>query len=146
MKKLKLTLALVTAIVGFSSAARADTRYPLTCRGGGAIRWELNRGYDTWVGANSVKDQIMLTFAHAKVASSGGLLPGQCAWSDRPLSSTEPTMICMTVAYDLLLAVGADGVLRAFTENGTGVIDGLKLDSQYMTFWVYNDKQGCLRQ
>ena len=151
--------SLVAAILAvFPVESRAATTYPLTCRGGEGI--QLNMNHNTGSGAqfgqpvtSNVNNNLVVSFLKAAVASSGGLKPGECAWSDRPMRSNEPSRMCITdVSVEIIMETNQDGSFSTFTiinnrnnTNAIKAIEGLLYPSQYQTFWVYNDGLGCLR-
>lgn len=58
--------------------------FPMACMGGGNMRVAMRTSERPW---------FSITFDKASTGVSGGaLLPGQCAWLDRPLNSAEPTL------------------------------------------------------
>ena len=74
-----------------SPHAPGRREFPLNCRGGGELV------FDTLiVVADSNLARLSLTFAASPTASGPqgqGLVPGSCAWVDRPLSDAEPRRV-----------------------------------------------------
>ena len=148
----------LVAIVGLalsSDTAWAQQRYPLVCRGGAGINLRLNHNESGWIGANSITNNLIMSFQKSPWASYLGLQPGECAWSDRALTSSEPGIMCVSnVSVDIVMSTQQNGYLKAFTYTNnrtsgnavaTNVMEGMLYNTQYQTFWVYNDRQGCLR-
>lgn len=142
-------------VVAAAQPSWAQTRYSLTCRGGAGIQLGLYHNENMSIGANSINNNLVVSFRKAAGASWAGLWPGECAWSDRPLASSEPQYICISnVSAFIGFNVTPDGRYEAFTftnnkspanDVATRALNGLRRDTQYQTFWVYNDRQGCLR-
>ena len=84
-KPIVLALLIVT---GFALPSRAEQSYVLTCRGG--------------AGMLAIADQrvsnphifVEITYKRASQgAGSQAPAPGKCAWMDRPVSKSEPTVL-----------------------------------------------------
>ena len=90
--------------------------YPLTIRGGGTLTIACD-------GSNGV----LIHFQPAPGPVYMGLAPGQGSWSDRALSSGEPTTIYDSAA------------------DAAQYVDRLLLSDQYVILQVYNDGQGHMR-
>jgi hypothetical protein len=140
-----LTFVLLTFA---SSQAFAQTRYALTCRGGGGI----------WVDVNSstayTGSSVSVWFSRGTKPSYQGLNTGECTWSDRGMWSSEPNRLCMNnVAMKVSQwAPGSGGfefLYFSFSSSTPdpvrNAINGLAYDWQYQTFYVYNDGNGCMR-
>ena len=56
-------------------------------------------------------------------------------------------MMCISsAAMDMAFHPDGTGGFYLVTLNGASkYIDGLRRDTQVMTFWVYNDRNGCFR-
>jgi hypothetical protein len=157
MKPLRFLTASAMAIVftlGTALPAFAVTKYPLICRGGSGLWLDIYKSHPTWIGSSFIGNSILLGFNHGTTPSYVGLKPGECTWSDRGMGSKEPTRICMDgVGVEVALRnTGTGGWTLAFVDPNTGTADqvvralsGLIHDSDYQTFWVYNDGTGCMR-
>ena len=64
-------------------AAAAPQSYPLQCRGGAGT-----------LGVSTVDNSAVFFFTKSSGPANAGLAPGQCAWLDRPVSTSgEPTCL-----------------------------------------------------
>ena len=78
------------------------------------------------------------------------LLPGTCAWVDRPINAAEPDIIAHNIPPGLHYQVDFDrpggNVIHFRPHNGAyGWVDDLHNPNKLWTFYVYNTRQGELR-
>jgi hypothetical protein len=149
------SLVAIVVVVVSADTSWAQQRYPMVCRGGAGIYLSLNHNEGGSIGGNSINNNLILSFRKSPWASFLGLQPGECAWSDRALASSEPSLMCVSgVSVNIVMSTQENGYLKAFTYTNntssanavaTKAVEGLLYNSQYQTFWVYNDRQGCLR-
>jgi len=86
---LRVLLSLALALSA-APAAAAPPSYPLACAGGGEMGVE--------VGGDADGVMLRIRFQHgSRPATAGGLLPGQCAWSDRGMDPSEPTVLTVAL-------------------------------------------------
>ncbi len=156
------TLAVLLATAGI---ARAQTTFPLVCRGANSL---APMQYAIYPGSSS--SWLMVYFTKGTQAYSAATLqPGQCTWLDRGLRYAEPAVLVQilpgTINTPVFLGVrgtlppmaistgGADAAKAPYfpldvsareLEGGTPVGNTLFNSSQYYTFNVYNDGQGHL--
>jgi len=98
-------------------AAEASTNYPLTCRGGGAFEVRQD-----------AEGHVQIGFAAAPEHAAAGLNPGECSWSDRPLSDKEPHTLCDD------------------TEGARDLVAALARQDETVTAYVHYDPvSACLR-
>jgi len=145
----------IVALAFSANTTWAQQRYPMVCRGGAGINVVLNHNEGGSIGANGINNNLIMSFRKSPWASYLGLQPGECAWSDRALASSEPGIMCVSnVSVNIVMSTQENGYLRSFTYTNnrtsgnavaTNVLEGLLYNTQYQTFWVYNDRQGCLR-
>lgn len=85
-RSIRLVCLLTTAILGmWTAAAVAEPKsYPLTCRGGGDMRFMFWTD-DDW----DTRFRVYFRRA-AKSAAEQPVPPGHCAWLDRPIGANEP--------------------------------------------------------
>ena len=81
---------LVLALAAGPAASQEPKAYLLMCKPGNNL---LN--VEHLVGRNGLYVNITMTFSRSGKAASAGLGPGQCAWSDRGVSSREPAVLSM---------------------------------------------------
>jgi hypothetical protein len=140
-----LFAAAVTCLA--ASGVKAQTTFPLVCRGGGS---KLFLSHLPVSGLPLA--EVRLVFEKAPTGGSANLQPGQCAWQDRPVAASEPLTICRTSfqvrASFALLRDRQPQVSRPRLSDGTldplGRMVGPDGD-QIFTFMVFNDFAGCLR-
>jgi hypothetical protein len=151
-----LTIGLAVTMLGLNSAS-AQTRYPMTCRGGAGYYLDIYKDTSTRFGPNYplLTNQVILWFKHGTNPAHQGLLnPGECTWADRGMAQGEPVALCMTgvkLTVDLQTNSTGKWSFGWFTQTGSNpphvrnVLTGLVSSNQYQTFWVYNDLKGCMR-
>ena len=130
-----------------ASAAQAQTKYPLVCRGGGS---NLTLTY-TPVPSRPVSE-VRLSFQRGPGGGSGNLQPGQCAWQDRAVAPSEPALICVkNVRVNVGFVLGRDRQPHVSGANASNpdannllTMIGSSGD-HWFTFMVFNDFAGCLR-
>jgi len=83
MRIVKLLAAALLCGAVVSTAAEAQSRYPLHCRAGGDMNVNVLGQ------ASGGGTEIVVSFRRATVTR--GLPPGTCAWHDRVLNSREPS-------------------------------------------------------
>ena len=83
---IRLVCLLTTAIPGMwaATAVAEPKSYPLTCRGGGDMRFTFFTDSDA-----DTRFRVYFRKA-ARSASEQPVAPGHCAWLDRPLDANEP--------------------------------------------------------
>lgn len=87
---------LVATLFFYVSAANAVTTYPVKCRSGG------NTSYNISNSNNALR--IGFTKAPAAAGQNGAnLLPGQCAWVDRPINANEPSHISIKMGANFVV-------------------------------------------
>lgn len=110
-----LAAALLCAAVA-STAANAQTRYPLHCRAGGDMAVNV-LGQEAGGGT-----EIIITFRRATVTR--GLPAGTCSWHDRVMNSREPASLRLIyrarVSVDFRPRPGDHGGDRADAFASTG--------------------------
>jgi hypothetical protein len=150
-----LTMALCVTILDLNSAS-AQTRYPMTCRGGAGYHLDIYKGTSTRFGPNAptLANYVILWFNRSTKPEFEGLNPGECTWADRGMRPEEPVALCMeNVALMVGLQTNGTGTwsfshLQVHQNNPYPVrraLEGLESSTEYQTFWVYNDFKGCMR-
>ena len=132
---LLVALVLVPGVAGAvptPSPIEAAHPYPMTCNLGGATNalTIISGGIDK------------IAFSVSKGPAAAGLAPGQCAFDDRAVRSTEPTSLCFTGAQETNMTYKG----LAVTSGGFNTTPGGKLaqalifggSSQFWTFSVMN--------
>jgi len=126
------------------AGAAAEPSYPLVCRGGGGL-------YFTYVSFSRFwpRPQMWIRYdkAPSRVGMSreeiGRLGPGQCAWLDRAVADAEPGEIHLR---DPLLDSGHMTLSwtggRVMGTTSGAPYTSLQASDRYVTFFVYNDRQG----
>ena len=87
IRSLLALFTLATAAGALPRSAAAQTSYPIVCRGGPAMRLEVE------VKAGS-PGSVRLHFARGGRAAVLGVDPGTCAWQDRGMRAAEPAVLC----------------------------------------------------
>jgi len=82
----------IAAIVPWPRAA-SSVSYTLVCKGGGPFGIHSEGLF-----------RARIDFVAAPRAASEAMLPGQCAWTDRPLNANEPAQMCYSGAWSATLA------------------------------------------
>lgn len=119
MRIAKMLIAAILCGAVASTAATAQTRYPLHCRAGGDMNVNI-LGQETGGGT-----EIIIGFRRATVTR--GLPAGTCAWHDRVMNSREPASFRLIyrarVSTDFRPRAGDHGGDRAdaFALTGTDV-------------------------
>ena len=150
-----LTIALVVGTLGLNSAS-AQTRYPMTCRGGAGYYLDIYKDWSTRFGPNYplLTNHVILWFKHGTKPAHQGLNPGECTWADRGMTANEPGALCMNgVKLMVDLQTNSTGTWSfGFLQVPSNtpphvqkVLTGLVRSNQYQTFWVYNDLKGCMQ-
>ncbi len=83
----KVFVVFVFAIYSASSYAAETRSYPLFCKGGSNMILKLRP--DTSQGGTA----ILLSFKRGTRPATRGVKSGECAWSDRGVSSNEPMLL-----------------------------------------------------
>lgn len=106
--------ALLTTSVWAATPAAAQSFYPLICHGGGDMLMSLSGGPDG-------EKILELKFSRGQRAySPGTLYPGECTWTDRPLSRYEPTRIFHLTSVPITLTLRASEPRSAVIEVPSG--------------------------
>jgi hypothetical protein len=111
-----------------SPPADAATSYPLTCQIGAA---------------NSLMDLngfFVVTFEPSIGPASRGLQPGQCAWADRAVSSSEPHLLALQATLTNVILKGGTVTSQSLTFSGPGAALAMAAASgtpKLMTFMVH---------
>jgi hypothetical protein len=124
-----------------SSVAFAQPTYPIVCHGGGEL-------YFNYMPSSSFSPnpQIWITFQRgAQMVGSnweniGALMPGQCAWLDRPVSNNEPNRIIVRDIKNFSISWNQGQVMGISSEFS--YMKWLQDADRYQSFDVYNDNQG----
>jgi hypothetical protein len=108
------------------SLRKLRREFPLNCRGGGGLVFDTISAPSEKPGAVT----LYLTFVASQVASGPegqGLLPGTCAWVDRPVTDDEPRRVRFINAF-------GDSVLQLTVRDS----------SQYWGFLAFDSDSGYL--
>lgn len=104
-----LAFAALAAACALPAPLPAQTSYPIVCRGGPAMRLEVEVKPGT-------ASRVLLRFTRASRAAITGVDAGTCAWQDRGMRTSEPAVLCFA---------GADYV--GFQVTGTRELPYLRL-------------------
>jgi hypothetical protein len=132
------------AALPLASGAAGAPSYPLVCRGGGGL-------YFTYAPYSRFSPRPQMWIRYEKAPSPVGmdredidrLDPGECAWLDRAVASSEPDVIQFR---EPLFDAGqftiswSEGEVMG-TSSGAPYTS-LQRPDRYVTFLVYNDRQG----
>jgi hypothetical protein len=125
------------ALLCFASAAHAQT-YPIKCRSGGLSSFTL-----------SVTGALRIAFQKAPAAAGPngvGLLPGQCAWVDRPVNANEPSHLSIPTGPHFKVGAVVPGYNNAsfdgyvYAETQAWVYQ-FSTQDVILTLYVQNDGQ-----
>jgi hypothetical protein len=132
-----------TPTPGFSTGAG----YEIRCRGGdGAFRLQqLSGGPRSGAGGQVWVAQMSLEFRASPLAAGpdgAGLIPGTCAWIDRPLNDLEPR----SIRFEAPATHSTSVPHSTFPTPGLSPdVNHLKDLSTYWSFFAYNTNQGFLQ-
>ena len=131
-----IAVALTFGLPVATSAPASAQSYPFTCSLGGVGGAAAVDGTAN-VGA--------VQFARSKGAVAAGLQPGQCAFGDRAVKSTEPTQLCFAVHPNVIIFIGSvvDKQNTSFTGPGAALMESAIFGpTKLMNFTVHNGTMG----
>lgn len=135
-KRVSLILALASVLPVTASAPASAQSYPFTCQIGTMNGMAVGGGH------------AALTFTRSNGPAASGLQPGQCAFSDRAVKSSEPNSLCFPGTVTAIQFSGSTvvkGFFTAFSGPGSSVMQsGVFGPTKLMNFTVHNDGGGCM--
>jgi hypothetical protein len=128
---LLMSVSMVAAIFSFWSgtkAMRSPADYPLVCRGGGSLV----------IGVAAGEGNIGFVFTRGSKPAGDGLAPGECSWTDRGMSPSEPDRVSQHVEG------GSELIVEGTLAPGNKWYEELHSANAYWTFMVSNNGRGQL--
>ena len=121
-----LTMVVILLLFGFSQSAnaRTPTSYPMMCRGGGDMYFQVSdRLREPLGGIGLARGEftfIKIWFKKGnRAVSDGALQPGYCTWTDRGMRDSEPDIMIVPMGKTFAdPVIRADGKLSRFENFG----------------------------
>lgn len=135
LKRLALILALALGLPLSTLAPAGAASFPFTCKIGA-----MNAAM--WTAPNSAT----VTFSRSKGPASSGLQPGECAYSNRAVKTSEPNQFCPFSATILQMGfhfTAANRVPSVFGGPGSVLLAAaVSGPTKLMNFTVHNGGEG----